>query len=134
MAVELSWYVPNEVLYIRYGENVIKDDLLESYQSIATYAKEAGKPIHVIMDSLLVQRMDFSLKELKELLKDFNPANIGWGINITSADPMSSRASSFMLAILNQSLNIRSRTYKSLAESHDFLIELDQALESKLPG
>lgn len=133
MPAEVSWYVPEKVVYVRYTGIVTTADIVSSYTGSRDHASQAPQPAHIIMDSLKVQKMDFTIKEIKTLLANFDASPIAWAVNITATDAMSSKASNFLISIINQSLGLRFRTSKTLAEAHEFLNSIDMSLADVLP-
>lgn len=133
MPAEITWYIPNRVILVTYSDVIMAEDIQQSYLAIKEHIQEKSEVVHTIMDSTQVIRMGFTLKSIKDLFAGIEFNFHGWVLNVTPVDTLSSKANSFLIAIVNQSLGFRSRTFKTMPEAFQFLREVDETLVDALP-
>jgi hypothetical protein len=122
MAYEVHWLYPSRVVLVRFSGIVTADEL--EAQAVATrgLVLEGTPPVHIIVDTLSMDKMAFSLMELRRA-SAHRLEEIGWTVLIRH-NPIVQFFASIALQVLHMPLTFADTQPQAIA----FLRERDPTL------
>jgi len=125
MSFEISWYIPERVIFVRItGELDI--NAVEEMAKAAREEIEIGiAPIHILLDDTKGGRPPISLNQLKSRLEIAKNPSLGWIIGIGETDPVAK----FLIPLLMNIMNISFTRVASIEDALKFLVKHDMSLE-----
>jgi hypothetical protein len=123
MPVEVSWLIPQRVIYERFSGEVTLDDIRRNSELVAPMMAEGIPLIHTIIDVAAVTSHP-GLNEIRNSTPMDTYDNEGWRILVGA-----NAVARFVGSIILQLMKRRFRAYPTLEEALQFLENQDDSLD-----
>lgn len=123
MPCEISWTVPQRVIYLRGWDALTMDDISAIRAELFAMLDSGSAPVHLVADYIDVTRMPFSLQHTQAAVDTAPHPHIGWVVNVTINDRMR-----YITSILLHITSMWMRQFTQVQTAMDFLREVDETL------
>jgi hypothetical protein len=125
MPYSIAWLIPNEIIYIRFGETTSSEELYQCLMTVHTMMDSSPRPmIHVINDVGDV-KVAMPYQESMKAVREAGPnARAGWTINIREKSLLVKMGTAFGSSLFK----MRYRAFDSLDEAVSHLKQADETL------
>jgi hypothetical protein len=126
MPHQTVWLVEKRVILVTFSGVITAEELAEFVQETEHLIASGIPLVHLITDSLAMERVAFSLGTLRSLALAYQlTGKLGWQIDVNH-NPLLK----MLVAIGTQFARVRTRTFKTLADAIQFLKTNDVTLSN----
>lgn len=129
MAYELSWLLDKRIIHLRTFGVLSTEEYRSSAGEILESFDNGIAPVHVIVDHLDVEKIEFDPKLVKELIFAETHANGGWTILVSA-----SKLAKFSLSMITQLNKVPMNTCDTVQQALVTLQRVDQTLPDLTPA
>lgn len=125
MPFELSWYIPDRVIYIRtHGETGSQLELFA--QELGNYVQQGIAPVHLILDDTQTISMNMKIKGLQMAFKNshIDGEKLGWCTGVGDTNTIVK----VMTPLFVTMLQIEYKRFDHLTQAIAFLRQVDMTL------
>lgn len=83
MQPEVSWYIKNRVVMVKFDETVTLDDLKYMNQAVVEHFEAGAEQVHLILDNSAVSKYPVSLSGIIKDLTFMKHPKFGWDVTIS---------------------------------------------------
>jgi hypothetical protein len=123
MPIEVSWLIPQRVVYERFSGEITLDDIRQNSELVGPLMAEGIPLIHTIIDVTEVTSHP-GLNEIRNSTPMETYDNEGWRILVGG-----NAIARFIGSVILQLMQRRFRAYPTMEEAIQFLAEIDDSLD-----
>ncbi|MCI0710426.1 MAG: hypothetical protein L0154_09720 [Chloroflexi bacterium] len=126
MAYQVSWLVPQRVIFVRVTATLTRDDIVAMNQDYFHLLDEGVAPVHMLVDANQLDKLDIKVKDIPSLLMQ-DDARFGWNFIVTP-----NRFIGFLSNLAAHLTGSKYKTMDKLDEALQVLVRLDSSLPQDL--
>lgn len=124
MPHQTVWLVEKRVILVTFTGVITAEELVQFIQEVEQHIENGTPLVHLITDSLAMERVAFSLETIRSLALAYNlTGKLGWQIDVNHNQLLK-----MLVSIGTQFARVRARTFKTLTEAIQFLKNNDLTL------
>jgi hypothetical protein len=128
MSYEISWYIPEHVLFVRLTGELDLNDMTAMALDIKMMLQQGSAPVHVIVDDTLGGEPPKSLRELKARMEIVQNTGLGWVVAIGEGEV--NPTAKFLVPLITNIKRINFVRRPTLGDAIQFLVKRDSRLKS----
>lgn len=124
MSFEISWYIPQRVIYVHVLGELGLAEVEGMSKRIAELLEAGIEPVHILLDDTKGGRPPLNLRELKARIEMVNHPIIGWVVGIGEVDAVAK----FLIPLLLKIMSMKYTRVANVDEAVEFLSVRDRTL------
>ncbi|MEO8607598.1 MAG: hypothetical protein ABI690_06940 [Chloroflexota bacterium] len=127
MANEVTWLLPNRVIYFQAKDVLTIDELVAAIKFIEDGVRNAPGVVHLVVDARETKSIPSNVLEIKKHITYLNRDKMGW-IILIGMNPLVNA----FVKVLTQLLRTNYRNFRAQKPALEFLVTQDETLSDVL--
>jgi len=123
MPHKIEWFIPGRVVFGDFDGHMTLEELAEVDKKVNACIAEGDPLVHYIVEGVKITYLPNNIPKLAKTMTYIHNEDLGWIIYITRNKVMR-----FLASTVSQLAQARFRTFETLEEGIEFLLETDQSL------
>lgn len=134
MASQYIWQLKGRLIYVRLSGIVDEVDLRKGNAIVSQYLAESNDyPVHILFDCTEVERITFSVVQVRNELHYLQHPSLGWVVIFGMAGVVE-RVGEFLTTVIARLTGLQVYSVNTLDEGLAFLRQMDPSLPDWLPS